>query len=184
MFDFTLALKAAMSTIGGLFSPVSKIIKQRKAINTPLTIAKPFSDHLLEKALKLLSIVGTDASVWARLQNQVVSPTYMNRAYIAEWLSKPEVVENLVSSAKRQILSQDPDTAALDRLKELYVEVSGEHERYAEPYILASLAFLVGSVRVDIKDRGIATLVETGFAAVLDKLDDPSDVEKALFSCR
>jgi tetratricopeptide (TPR) repeat protein len=159
---------------------------ERDAGENPHSVPASLADPLLDDALKRLGAISHDDSVWVLFKTGVgaafVRPDHFSRPHISEWLSRPEVSVAVKNLAQAQLASAPESPKDHDVLVSAYMDISGEHQSYAESYVFAAVKFLKASIQGAVKDSAAAAITQAGFRSVHDRIDEQDSKLNVLIS--
>lgn len=168
-----LAYLAKVTPIRG----IRRLVEGRRVLRNPHAVPKDHADDLLEKGLKGLGHVEAHDPLWvkamAKMTSSLITPIHIRKPHVQSWISTNR--EDLKLLAHSGTL--DSDGAPYTRLRETYMESSGEGERYADSTIHTIYAYLRYRLHAEVKDRGVAAQVELGLEAIalgIQEMSNPS----------
>ena len=160
-----------------VFRLASRIYAERKA--NKANIPQEFLDDILKETLERLRGTSVDRNWWQKVCNgiahELMTPEFIRKPALQEWLSDESVTKDLVSLAKaivmgRQNISSEPRT----RLAKSYSMKTGEIEKFANGPIDVLLSILVSGLIVSIPDDQRVTIgmIQESKNMILERFDD------------
>lgn len=167
--------RAIWSSIMAAVPFYRRVKAERDAGDNPYTAMHDSAENLLDGALGRLGAASADDTYLEKFVHAIgsvlVRPEHFSKPFMREWLSHPDANAALRRVAKARLVSAPEDEKDRETLLSIYMEISGEHRRYAESCYIAAVNFLTTSVQAAANDSGIAAISKAGFGSLHDRLD-------------
>ncbi len=175
-FIISILSSSLVSFVKGALSYASRLSAERKAGRNPVDI------DLLESNLEetLSRIIGGDfKDSWWRRVSQInghthITPEFLRKPAIQEWLKNEDVASDLKFLAKRALVKGTTDAEVRKRLTLRYSELTGELDQFSNNPIDTILAVLVSGYIASISpnQRSAIGLIQTISAQINERFDD------------
>ena len=156
--------------------PMARLRTARRVAQRPHIAPKDHADELCKDVLRLLGVQYRDDSkrmaLVHRLLNRIVTPAYMRKPYIVDWLSKTNVQKDLKYIAFTPISGSPSNTEAYRQLVASCMDASGENETRAESVVERVIAFIEAYLRSSPNDAVVAAYVREGFGSLHHRFDE------------
>ena len=173
------ALASALQSFAmSVFGHAHRLSAERRAGQVPLTQPSYLMDESLNKTLDRIRGGSIDSGWWRslldRFGQQYVTPDFLKKPTLQEWLADEPTANDLKTIATWRIMASAQDEAApRDRLAQSYSNRTGEADYLAARPIDVVVAILVasyiGAIRTD--DRATAGMLQTGFSWINQRFD-------------
>ena len=164
--------------VAEVFNQARRLSAERRAGQVPLMEPSSIMDETLNETLDRIRGGSIDPDWWKSLLNRIgqqyVTPDFLMKPALLEWLHDDLVANDLKKIAAWRIMETAEDEAApRDRLAQHYSNRTGEAPYLAAGPIDVVVAILVAghiaAIRPD--QRAIAGMVQAGFSRLDDRLD-------------
>ena len=143
-----------------------RLAEERRVLRNPYALPKDHANDILERGLKRLAYVEAHDPLWvkarAKVTSSLIAPEHVRKPHVRTWISRNQ--EDLKLLARSDVL--DSAGAPYVRLRETYMRISGENERYADSAIHTIYAYLRYRLHAEVEDRGVAARVELTLEAI------------------
>lgn len=160
-----------------VFRSASRIYAERKANKT--NIPQEYLDDIFKETLERLRGKSVDRNWWQKvgkgIAHELVTPEFIQKPALQEWLNDESVKKDLISLAKEIVMGQQNiDTEPRTRLAKSYSSKTGEMEKFANGPIDVLLSILVSGLIVLIPDeqKVIAGMIQESTNTILERFDD------------
>ena len=152
-----------------------KLVAERAASKNPEGGIR-LEKRVLADALERLRAANPEDSLLKQLVNRVggalVTPDYLNKPFIQNWLGKPEVREWFIAAASAKLLGGMNSLADLDVLIESFMQTSGEDRNHAESVVSAIISMMCDGTAASVSDPATAAIVVIAHKDLADKMED------------
>jgi hypothetical protein len=138
-----------------VWSRARRLLVERKAGRTPFGRSNDLLNKGLDDILNRLAAGEAGDTSWqgllARIEHPFVTPTFLKKPALQEWLADARVRTDAKALARARIMGADAhDAKTLSRLQCAYADATGEDERLAAGPIDALIAILVAGYQATI----------------------------------
>ena len=162
-----------------VFRRARRLSAERRAGQAPLTTPpSSIMDEILNETLNRIRGGNNDPRWWRNLLDrfgqQYVTPDFLGKPALQEWISDDTVTNELKTIARWRIMGSGQDEAALrDRLAQSYSHRTGEALHLAAGPIDVVVAILVAGYieAIPSDQRATAGMIQTGFSRIGEHLD-------------
>ena len=164
--------------VTSVFGHALRLSTERHAGQVPLTQPSSIMDELLNETLDRIRGGSIDLGWWQslldRFGQQYITPDFLRKPALREWLAEEPVANDFKTIAAWRILASAQDEAApRDRLAQSYSDRTGEAHYLAARPIDVVVAILVagyiGAIRAE--ERAVAGMMQTGISRIDERLD-------------